>query len=1089
MNGDGTEHPRFLPQLDPAKAPPHPGSAGAGWTEHGNGVVTLAKYSAALVVAGRDTPPERLKSIPSPWSRLLLFEQALFQRSHPAHTQVLAEWRGLLGCLGLAEYLGLQITATPVDFDGASGPMQVLRSMAPVGDASDLWNHHVLINISGRLVGGTSPRTLVFTGIRSSTPPSVPFQRGSRLLDPTAHYKESEDQDSLVVLERWLARMGEWLREVEPSLLRYLGVQPAAPGSDPVSRAELVKKLLGEWHEDTLRALDGGGRVVAPETAFGKSRLIANGFPDRHPAAEVFGALRFIRVTQRGPRRSDLRLRDGEKVFNPGARGILLRDNNPYTGQVQLPAGQHGSVKRGRFELALSAEQLGDPGAPDLGAFFERTLIEVVGAAPAHVSVLRVGGKEYLYPFSAEIMAHLEPESLVSYARASGDAAAGIQVTLDLPLRNDLVLRYEQDYLARDIVHDAITPNLAVWPDFQSTGWSHHFYFVQALQRPSLAITPVGEAPEAPRPSPNGSLTWGRLLKPARCWKGAAGDAAGLLPVGAVPSIVPEGETWDVAVDFGSTHTRAFRSTQQVAGKAQADPVDLKPRATMLLGTSAQLADSFFPALPALPSLPEQVLGSTDEPRSLVRLPLGTARAGVDVAWTPSDGVIYWGSLMGDPPPGLRANLKWHRRDSEDLPPFHSYISQLYLSIAAEAAAAGATVRSLVTAYPSVFPEHLRHNHEQQWNTLHPQFGVAVMPPVSESAALASYLAEERGATVGTNLLAIDVGGSTSDLAVWTGAEEPGDSVRMAGDILSRLLAVDEPARDAIQKAAQAQPIAATDLHWRPQGDAVNGLIFNALLRQVSRKTGSTLMLAKNMYQGRGSPGERVIAHAGYLYATVSYLLGLMVRRGEARSDRYEIHFAGHGSEFLKWLDVLEDNASSELPGAFFRAALGADAVKVEVHLPGKDVKQEVGRGLLAPRVSNAQAPRDRITFLGEDGFTPEGGEGWKTKLGFDTLSALQAPGQSVPFERLTHISRFVEVFATDPVARNFARALGITRERLDGKLRDRINDRLFGPQSAWRAARVSGGEGDDSLLEPFFVVEAKALLEHATGNHGLFSV
>lgn len=1083
MTDIGTEHPRFLPQLN-REAAPNPSGANAGWTEHGNGVVTLAKYSAALVVAGRDTPPERLKSIPSPWSRLLLFEQALFQRSHPAHKQVLAEWRGLMGCLGLAEYLRLQISVTPVDFDGVAGPMQVLRSMAPAGDADQLWNHHVLISIGGRLVGGTSPRTLVFTGIRSSAPPSVPFQRNSRLLDPTAHYREAGDAESLLVLERWLARTGEWLREVEGPLTRFLGVQPAAPGSDPVSRAELVKKLLAEWHTETLSALEAAESSPAAEISFAKSKLIANGFPDDHPAAEVFAALRFARVVI-SDRPSDMRLRGGDKVFNPGARGILLRDNNPYTGRIQLPAGQHGSVKRGRFELALTAEQLGDPGAPDLGTFFEPKLIEVVGAAPGHVTTLPVDGKQYLYPFRADILAHLGPDALIAYTAADGDAATGIRVRLDIPLHNELVLRYEQDYLARDVIRDAGTPNLAVWPDFQSEGWNHHFYFVHALQRPSLAMTPIGDVQGGERTSPEGSFTWGRLLKPARAWIGTAGAASGLLVASEVTSVVADGSTWDVAVDFGSTHTRVFRRTEHVAGKSQAHPVDLKPRATTLLGTEGQLADSFFPALAAL-----QSLGSTEEPRSLVRLPIGRTRAGLDVPWVPSDGVIYWGSLMGEAPPGLRANLKWHRRDSEDLPAFHSYISQLYLSVAAEAASAGASVQSVVTAYPSVFPEHLRHNHEQQWKTLEPEFNVEVKPPVSESDALAAYLNAERGAAVGTNLLAVDVGGSTSDLAVWT-SEKAGDSIRMAGDILSRLLAVDAPAREAIQKAAAAQPIAAKDLQWLSQGDMVNGLIFNGLLRAVVRKTGSTLMLAKNMYQGRGSAGERVIAHAGYLYAVVSYLLGLMVRKQGAVSDRYEIHFAGHGSEFLKWLDVVEDNASSALPAAFFRAALGKteQPVRVDVQLPGEDVKQEVARGLLASSVGESKARRDRITFVGEDGFTGGEGEGWSKELSFDTLTALQAPAQPVALERLTHISRFVNVFVTDPVARSFARALGITPGVLDAKLRDTINHRLFGPQSAWKLAKTSGTEGDDTLVEPFFVIEAKALLEHVTGNNGLFSV
>lgn len=1085
MNGNVTEHPRFLPQLN-REAAPNPSGAAAGWTEHGNGVVTLAKYSAALVVAGRDTPPERLKSIPSPWSRLLLFEQALFQRAHPAHRQVLAEWRGMLACLGLSEYLRLQMTVTPVDFDGVNGTMQVLRTMAPVGDAPELWNHHVLISIGGRLVGATSPRTLVFTGIRSSAPPSVPFQRNSRLTDPTAHYHEVGDGESLLLIERWLARTNEWLKEVEGPLARFLGVQPAAPGSDPVSRAELVKKLLAEWHDETARALAGMGTLQGPEVTFGKSKLISNGFPDRHPASEIFAALRYVRATQGAPRRSDLRLRGGEKVFHPGARGVLLRDENPYTGQIQLPAGQHGSVKRGRFELALSPEQLGDASAPDLGAFFQPALIEVFGAAAEHVRVLQAGNRQFLYPFSPEILAHLDPALLVSYTRASGDAAAGIRVALDIPLHNDLVLRYEQDYLARDIVSDAATPDVAVWPNFRSDEWKHHFYLVRkARQRDNLAVAPLAE-PVDTRTSSDGAYQWGRLSGPAQAWTGTAGDTRGLFLTHLLPSVIPNGSAWDVAVDFGSTHTRVFRKSSASAGTARPEAVDLEPRTLELFAKSAQITDNFFPPPP------REQLGSTVEPRSLVRLPLPVSRRNPD-GWLPGDGVIYWQSILDDRPvDDLRANLKWHRHDSEDLPAFQSYISQVYMAVAGEAAAAGATVRSLVTAYPSVFPEHLRHNHEQQWRRLErPPFGVKVKDPWPESVALASYLAAVRGAPVGTNLLAVDIGGSTSDLAVWSGGDRGmGESVRLAGDLLSRLISIDAPAREAIAQAAYREPIEATELRWRQEGGPQNGLILNALLRMVVRKTGSTLMLAKNMFQGKGSPGERVIAHAGFLYATVSYLLGLMVRRQGPPSDRYAIYFAGHGAEFLTWLDVMEKGASTELPKAFFRAALGNDVgnVQVAIHLPGEEVKQEVGRGLLSPCVGDITADAERTTFFGEDGFVGDPGEGWKTQLGFDALSALEAPAQPVGFDRLTHISRFVEVFTTDPAARSFARALGITRERLDLELRDRIHDRLFGPQSAWRSVHRAGEEGDQTMLEPFFVIEAKTLLEHVTGNIGLFS-
>src|SRR5690606_4796881 len=138
---------------------------------------------------------------------------------------------------------------------------------------------------------------------------------------------------------------------------------------------------------------------------------------------------------------------------------------------------------------------------------------------------------------------------------------------------------------------------------------------------------------------------------------------------------------------------------------------------------------------------------------------------------------------------------------------FHSYTAHLFLSVAAEAAAAGARVGSIVTAYPSVFPEYLRYRHEQEWGRLSDAYGVEVKPPVAESTALASFLARALNVPIQANLLAVDIGGSTSDLAVWAGGRQRiSDSVRLAGGLISQLVATDPVAREAVRSAAAHAP-------------------------------------------------------------------------------------------------------------------------------------------------------------------------------------------------------------------------------------------------------------------------------------------
>src|SRR5690606_26470266 len=163
----------------------------------------LEKLAETLVVPETDARPEEMKSVPSPWGRLLLFEQALFDQRHPAHDEVTREWRGLMGLLALSELIGATVTSKGLQLDGGGtaawgAAARTLRSLAPAGTEDDpRWLRHVLIYVDGRPVGALSPRTLVYTGIRPVSLTKVPFVRTvgagpravQRLEDPVRYYE------------------------------------------------------------------------------------------------------------------------------------------------------------------------------------------------------------------------------------------------------------------------------------------------------------------------------------------------------------------------------------------------------------------------------------------------------------------------------------------------------------------------------------------------------------------------------------------------------------------------------------------------------------------------------------------------------------------------------------------------------------------------------------------------------------------------------------------------------------------------------------------------------------------------------------
>ncbi|WP_457652841.1 hypothetical protein [Rhodocaloribacter sp.] len=1079
--------PRFLPALDQTRAPDPPGGEGT-WTRYDAGPSALLNISNVLAVPQTDTPAEKLKSVPSPWARLLLFEQALFSRQHPVHQQILQEWRGLLGVIALAEFIQLRLVAIPVDLDDEDPVVQALANMVP-DEHAQLWRRKALLWVDDQLIGGTSPRTLVFTGIRPDVPPTIPFQREGRLIDPVRHYEANQDAESLSLLREWIEKTHDTLHNQLNNLEAFVGVAPAGPGAEPFSRASAILSLLEAWKQDASQTLNRVGRPAAQLSQGNADSPLHTAFPADHPAYPVLEALKPIIPSEKVSNQTDFRLRDSEQVIDPGSRGRILRHGNPYTGRVRLPRGASRQVRDGSFELPTTAAQLGDPNAPDLGALFSSRLFRIVQPDTDNVVVLEAGGQHFLFPFNEAILDHLTPEQLAGWTTITGDAASGLTIRLEVPLRNDLSIRYEARFTPQDVITDMTTPEVAVWPDFVSEQWQHYYYFIRQPQaRGGLPIKPVGSVSESSE-QPGRGLSWGRTPTHPVAWVASARDAGGLFFTrqASFPERRPTTNAWNASIDFGSTHTRVFRKTQDVGGNIRVEPVILKPRTRMLLGPPAQLPLHFFVAK-------ENEIGSTEEPRSLLWFPLSRVPDDQEARqkWLPADGIIYWKSELQTPDTqGLRSNLKWHQDDSEDQVGFQSYIAQLYLLVAAEAADAGASVQSVITAYPSVFPEYLRIRHMHQWRELHARFGVEVHEPLPESTALASYITHERGGTPGVNLLAIDVGGSTADLAVWHSSERTtGDSVRLAGNLLSRLVAGTPEVRELIARAAPRPPINVSNLSLGEGGDQ-SRLVFNALLREVARAQGSTLPLAQNMYEGPGSPGERVIAHLVYLFAVLSYLLGMMARKENLLQESYYIHFAGHGSKFLQWLDVLYKDASRSIPQTFFLAGLNQDprGIQVSVSLPGDDAKQEVGRGLLRPLTTDPTSNHQRVTFLGESGFSTGDTLPWHAPLSFDVLRTIEPPSGHLETSHLEQLAGFLNAFENDEAAAEAARALGIGPNVLDNTLRDAIYNRLFGPDSAWHRAQQEDGTLDHSLLEPFFIVEAKTLLEHVTDNYHLFDL
>jgi hypothetical protein len=1105
------EAPPLLPAVDDTAPRPDPTPL---WKPFG--IEALGSYAGALRVDRRTVPPHRIHSIPTPWGRAMLFEQALFTPDHPAAEGVLAEWRGLLGAVALADVLPMELRVVPVELPtpvrDVDNVMADLRGMAP--DATR-WTHLGLIYSGSSLLGATSAYTLAFTGTRAISAP-VPFlSTEGRLLDPGSWYAHQQpNPDLLFLLLGWIGATRTALQDKAAALGRWMGERPASRTTQPLNRAVRILAHFDAWEAEVANALAQmrGQRLAAAPP------LLPSPFAGIFPAGDavaVYAALQPVKGGGNGENQLRYRAGDGYApvVLDPRPNGVILgRDDAPYRGSLVLEQHFRADVRDGHIRGAFGAAQLGSP-AVLVDTALQPRLIAVTAPSAAVATLSDDTGANYLLPFDRKVLDWFTPRQVVDFTRLTGDRQAGFELSFTVPLSDSLSVRWTRYYAPTEVegTDRWATPRVALWPDFVADRWTHYFYFgmlaaageanlrlrpIPALLRDAspneLAGSPLSQAPTDSWKDSTDGLTWEEWSRPLAGWEGRAGLMYGLLLAQPLPEKhIREGQSWDVSIDFGSTHSRAFRRPPGTRTNASIDAVALRPRVVALLGDTTPLPMRFF--------LPANFSGSADgeeEVQTMVRLPFGVPVRATSDHWLPSDGILFSHSLVGlEPLKGLHARLKWHERD-EDVRAFQAAISQLYLCVAAEAAAREGSISSVRVAYPSVFPKPLRDRHSIYWQQLAHRYDFRLEPAASESEALQRFTAASHGdAGVGVGLLAVDIGGSTADLAVWRDGPPAFSSVRIAGSLIGALVASDQAVADAVLAAARAllgdkfrgwgAPAPGGDAP--PRGELVR-LGFDDLLRTLSRKPPnySTYNLAVEL---AGNPaGQKLIAHAGFLYATIAYLLGMMARREQLVLPHYDLHFAGHGSQFIRWLDVLVDDGN-RIPERFFLAGLAAQGKSPTATVSGPDrPKEEVGRGLLLFAPGESPRPISRDTFVGESGFIAGRKLPWDRVVVANEVPDVVSDG--IPeLGKMEMLRRFVETFDTTAETRALARALGLDTSMLDrGVLHNRIIDRLHMPTSAWGAAASGDPNATErARLEPIVVVGAKALLEVVTRNMQLF--
>jgi hypothetical protein len=1070
----------------------------------------LETFADNLAVSRTPENTDLLNSVPTPWARLLLFENALYRETHPSHVDIEDQWRGLLGVIALAAPLRLALTVESIALrrqvdEYRSEVAKSFIDLKPVqqsinGDEeTGKWDDFQMISVDGVVIGSTSPRTLLFTGVAHHCPPSIPFRSPQgRLSDPVGYYKRFNDRFYLSLMARWISSLISSLERNQP-LRAWMGSPPLAPGAQNVGRLELLVQRLKVWMADLagVEPANIPGNYPARFTLF--PYTIVQSLP------EVPQPFQSDLLIGGRPARDSLvayHSEGGSKLLNSFGQELV---NEP----IRVANGRWITANQ-PVPLPMSFLPNGIKAIEDPTVFFEDTLIQVAPPRkPGGVYHLVRGENRYLYPFRPEILNFFSPQEINERTEIFPNLQLNtLRVEFKIPVENNRTISVTRDYALDTIIPEADTntAELSSWPDFTCPGWRHHYYFkntsTATVDSRLLDFEPIGSATMRTRHN----HTWYLSSEPLQAFQGSVGGKSGLLLLRQNRIKTPN-KLWKVGVDFGSTHTRAFfleveqadEATQngsiRTVNGATTQPIQFFARARELTYCQEDIFKEVFLALDD-----ENQDRSMTELKTLLMLPEpnGIAQDG----WLPSDGFVYrhWifdGKYNAD---GLRFNLKWNSyRNDHDL---RAFLRCLLVMLQAEAFNRGARVVSLAHTYPSVFTSALVAKHNGEWHDLELYFNgngaganshkLFVEPAtMTETVAVCRHLEKDQDASPVSNTISIDVGGSTSDMAVWAENQlKLQESVKLAAGILGRYLQSPEATGfitwfETIMHSAphHLSSLRAANFSSTPSG-------FSLMFTNVLSFTELRNQLQDLMDKSNGAPeARRFMSHIIYLFAGLVYYAGLMARKAglPQHHTTYNIYFCGKGGTLLQWIlghDVLVQQMFEA--GLFGPAGSSGQQSPTVITRMSKRPKEEVGRGLLVESELQGSATGPRLGLV--DPNTPsvtvgEVGYGtlkWNDKL---TQAALeQLPVNTVPpLQNLKELNTFLDAFRKGDATKAAAIELKLDTFSAD-VFRNNLLKRLFGNAKGCIISDVRKND-HDALIEPLFITEIKVLLETATQN------
>ena len=722
-----------------------------------------------------------INSVPSPWSRPLQFISAFKNANYPSRDWLIAQYRGLLATLALAENLRLDITVSSVQLPDLQDNQfaKCIWGLRPRDEDSVLsinpdqgaWSEIFLFELDGVVIGMTSPATLICpTGY-------FPHQIKSRiswLKWETVYNQKYGRNDELGFfqdpIQSGLAAnhkniLSPWLADLRNAVL-----------NNPIN-ADLsgnVARILDEFIDQLNVRGDGRYQPCEQPTPFGMP--LGHKFTALHPAAAVIQDSHVKVIPSRG-RNDELYIIDPRNL--PGILGIPIRDIN-VIGSAPLenfdPNLHRGGNERFATPRDFFLDELYYSETPGLlpGSWLDQT-----------VRTAKIDNLTILLPFHSWVQDYFSSEDLernVSIRLIDSGHPRKISISLTMQLsgverRVPYTVRQDFDLIPENRLSDDY-PTIALWPNLPSNGavqWTEFFLLESVSDQVGVSYSF-----QIQQPTDDGILTnrligqesyhyWKSNQRPDILEAQKDGRLIGMIPL-KTPQLAPGAiDTWAVGVDFGTS----FTSIYMRKGNQNPEPFQLNPALLKVtLGSEVEskefhdhiYRDFFIPdVLEPLGNVP---------PMSTAITTLGWQEPVNGVAQCMTEARIYYPNLsFGKFSQSVKTNIKWENIRYQK--PFLSFLVRL---ISAQAAMENVQTIEWSISYPSAFSRAELNQYRVTWqNVLNDIKGITgqthtLKPLQTESIAFSKYFADILGQNM-VHTTCIDVGGGTSDLSIWRNNE------------------------------------------------------------------------------------------------------------------------------------------------------------------------------------------------------------------------------------------------------------------------------------------------------------------------------